>query len=292
MVPSSRLLWLVLLVAFPAAVVGALVPSLAPAGWIAAFFCFAIATLDAALGRVALGRVALVGISPVSMEPVRTYKGRQATVRVLFSNQSAKHPLRPLKHLPRHTERLLQFHVPVPRIVYRAEAAALFHGQLQGVAIGGAECRVDERIVGAEEEASRPFGAGQGFPEIAQFVHLREGGDFGEEVCVLRHHRGESVGVPLTGVCTGGGDVRDYHGDTELQGEVETLRVAEFIARAGEGTLLSGVREERELEFDEFPIEGNDALIGGVELHDAGNPFDEAAQPAQADDQELRPLIR
>ena len=85
MVPSSRLLWLVLLVAFPAAVVGALVPGLAPAGWIAAFFCFAIAILDAALGRVAL-----VGISPVSMEPVRTYKGRQATVRVLFTNQSGK----------------------------------------------------------------------------------------------------------------------------------------------------------------------------------------------------------
>ena len=37
-----------------------------------------------------LGRVALVGISPLSTEPIRTYKGRQATIRVLFANQSGK----------------------------------------------------------------------------------------------------------------------------------------------------------------------------------------------------------
>ena len=85
MVPSSRLLWLVLLVAFPAAVAAALVPGLAIAGWIAAFFCIAIAILDAVLGRGAL-----VDVAPLNLGLVRTYKGRQATVRVFFSNQSGK----------------------------------------------------------------------------------------------------------------------------------------------------------------------------------------------------------
>lgn len=84
MVPSTRLLWLVAAVAFPAAVTGALVPGWQLAGWLIGVACIAAALLDAALGRVSLN-----GISTVETDVAHLYKDRAATIRTMLTHQSS-----------------------------------------------------------------------------------------------------------------------------------------------------------------------------------------------------------
>ena len=79
MVPSARLLWLVGLLAFPAAVIAALQPGAQLPAWLIVAGCFALAVLDAVLGRVALD-----GVEPVAGEPVRFCKYRPRRVGVSF----------------------------------------------------------------------------------------------------------------------------------------------------------------------------------------------------------------
>lgn len=88
MVPSFRLLWLVVLVPFPVAVVSALISGTSLVSWLVITVCAIVAILDAVLGRVALDGIDLPTF-PAS-QPVRMYKGREATFRMLLNNQSSK----------------------------------------------------------------------------------------------------------------------------------------------------------------------------------------------------------
>ena len=85
MIPSTRLLLLVLIAAFPAAVAGAVAPGWETAGWLIAALCLALAVLDAVLGRVSLR-----GITTQATEVIHVYKDRPATVRTLLNNQSGQ----------------------------------------------------------------------------------------------------------------------------------------------------------------------------------------------------------
>ncbi len=85
MVPSARLLWLVGLLAFPAAVIAALHSDAQMPAYLIIAGCFAMAVLDAVLGRVALE-----GVDPVAGEPVRFYKDRSDVLQTLLKNSSGK----------------------------------------------------------------------------------------------------------------------------------------------------------------------------------------------------------
>ena len=85
MVPSTRLLWLVAAIAFPAAVFGALAPGWELVAWWIGMACVAMALLDATLGRVSLN-----GISTLQTDVAHLYKDRPATILTKIDNQSGK----------------------------------------------------------------------------------------------------------------------------------------------------------------------------------------------------------
>ena len=85
MVPSTRLLWLVAAVAFPAAVFGALAPGWEITGWLIGVTCIALALLDATLGRVSLNQ-----FSTLQTDVTHLYKDRPATILTTINNQSGK----------------------------------------------------------------------------------------------------------------------------------------------------------------------------------------------------------
>ena len=85
MVPSTRLLWLIAAVAFPAAVAGALAPGWEVTGLLIGVACIAVALLDAALGRMSLN-----GISTVETDVAHLYKDRAATIRTMLIHKSSK----------------------------------------------------------------------------------------------------------------------------------------------------------------------------------------------------------
>jgi hypothetical protein len=93
------------------------------------------------------------------------------------------------------------------------------------------------------------------------------------EVRELRHQAGKSIGVALAVGAAGGGDVGGDDRDPEAQRQAQAFRVAKVVLGMGERALIAGVGEQRQVVVLEAFVEGSQALIGRIDVHDAGDPL-------------------
>ena len=109
--------------------------------------------------------------------------------------------------------------------------------------------------------------------QVAEPVGLGQRRDVGVEIGVLAEQRQQALQVGLPIIFAVAGAVGGDHGYSLVQRAAKPQRVGQAVIDSGEGFLVAGMGQERQLQLPQPPVKRCQPRIGGIDVLDRGEPL-------------------